>query len=208
MRGIIFNSTHRNLDFKNQESYSYLHLTDRLVCSSEFESKSWKNKNEYIHGTSEASMSNWEVGFEGPELEINAGFEKGPIAASVSITVPPNSYSYGEENTDSNSDIEYFFENEGGSISRSSVHCSIYDVLLDIKESSLTLTTSFIDSIKSIDKAKTIMEMENAMKKFIQLFGTHYSKQTVMGMGVEFETRDLPHIMSPPWRGILLNNGI
>ena len=32
-------------------------------------------------------------------------------------------------------------------------------------------------------------EKQSAMKKFINEFGTHYAKKTVMGVGLKFETR-------------------
>ena len=51
VRGIIFNSVHRNEDYGNMEVNNFLHLTDRLVCTSEFETQAWTNMEEYIHGT-------------------------------------------------------------------------------------------------------------------------------------------------------------
>ena len=186
VRGIIFNSVHRNEDYGNMEVNNFLHLTDRLVCTSEFETQAWTNMEQYIHGTSESSMSNWDVGFTGPEITIEAEI---PDIGDISMTPPPNSFSYGQGNSDSNSNMENFFSHEQGSISRSTARCSVYDVFIDINEASLSLNPSFIDAIKEIDNAMTVMEKRSTMIKFIETFGTHYAKESVMGIGVEFETR-------------------
>jgi len=85
--------------------------------------------------------------------------------------------------------MEAFFNGEGGSISHSQVKCSMYEVMVDIHDSSLSLTSSFIEAIKRIDLATTEGEKDNAMKDLISNFGTHYAKKTLMGIGVYFETR-------------------
>ena len=77
----------------------------------------------------------------------------------------------------------------GGSIARSSATCSIYKVIVDIDEPSLNLHSSFIQAIRDIDLAKTDNEKELAMETFIEKFGTHYAQSSMMGVGVNFETR-------------------
>ena len=87
--------------------------------------------------------------FTGPEVTIEAEI---PDIASISMTPPPNSFNYGEGNSESNSDIEYFFGHEHGSISRSTIQCRIYNIIVNIDESTLSLHDSFIDAIKRIDR--------------------------------------------------------
>ena len=40
-----------------------------------------------------------------------------------------------------------------------------------------------------IDLAEEIPEKDEAMRSFIQEFGTHYGKKTIMGVGLKFENR-------------------
>ena len=108
---------------------------------------------------------------------------------SVTISPPPNSASYGNGDTESSTSLNEFYSKESGSISRSEARCSIYDVTIDIEDSSLKLHQGFIDSIKKIDLAQSTTDKKTVMKDFIDKFGTHFSKKTVMGIGTQFETR-------------------
>ena len=108
---------------------------------------------------------------------------------SVTISPPPNSASYGNGHSESSTSLNQFYSKESGSISRSEARCSIYDVTIDIEDSSLKLHQGFIDSIKIIDLAQSVTDKKTVMKHFIDKFGTHFSKKTVMGIGTQFETR-------------------
>ena len=130
-------------------------------------------------------MSDCNIGFTDPEITVEGENE----GVGGSITVPPNSASYGQGDSESSSSMEAFFNHERGSISHSQVKCSLYEVFVDIDEPSLTLHSSFVEAIKRIDLAVTEAEKNVAMKEFISKFGTHYAKNTVMGIGVDFETR-------------------
>jgi len=71
-------------------------------------------------------------------------------AASVEVTPVPNSINVGFGNTDSSLDLEKFFNQEGGSVSRSRIECDIYDVTVNIDNPHLKLTSGFINDIKKI----------------------------------------------------------
>ena len=125
------------------------------------------------------------MGYTGPEVSGTIGVPE----ASITISPPPNSASYGEGDSESSSSLEEFFSKEGGSISRSEARCSVFDVTIDIDDSNLRLHPGFIDAVKIIDLATTNSEKEAAMQSFVSKFGTHYQSKSVMGIGTEFETR-------------------
>ena len=125
------------------------------------------------------------MGYTGPEVSGTIGVPE----ASITISPPPDSASYGEGDSESSSSFEEFFSKEGGSISRSEARCSVFDVTIDIDDSNLRLHPGFIDAVKIIDLATTNSEKEAAMQSFISKFGTHYQSKSVMGIGTEFETR-------------------
>ena len=186
VRGIIFNAVKRDFDHGNMEPYTFYTYNPDIQCDSEFDTKAWTNLKQYIHGSSDSSMSNWDVGYNGPKITAKLEI---PDIGSISMTPPPNSASYGQGKSHSNLDMAYFFTKECGSISRSSARCSIYTVDINIDEPSLSLHPGFISAIKDIDNAVTPSDKNIVMKKFIEKFGTHYTKESVMGIGVEFETR-------------------
>ena len=124
-------------------------------------------------------------GYTGPKVSATVGIPE----ASVTVSPPPNTVSYGEGDSESSSKLEEFYSKEGGSISRSEAQCSIFDVTIDIDDSNLRLHPGFIDAVKMVDLATTNLEKDNAMQSFISKFGTHYQSKSVMGVGTEFETR-------------------
>ena len=134
-------------------------------------------------------MSSWSLSYTGPEVSGTVGVPIGPAEASITVSPPPNSASYGEEDSESSSSLEKFFSKEGGSISRSEAKCSVFDVTIDIDDPSLRLHDGFIEAVKIIDLATTKSEKKDAMIDFIKKFGTHFQKKSVMGIGYEFETR-------------------
>ena len=134
-------------------------------------------------------MSSWSLSYTGPEVSGTVGVPIGPAEASITVSPPPNSASYGEGDSESSTSLEQFFSKEGGSISRSEARCSVFDVTIDIDDSNLKLHPGFIDAIKVVDLAATNSEKEAAMKSFIYKFGTHFQQKSVMGIGTEFETR-------------------
>ena len=127
----------------------------------------------------------WSMGYTGPEVSGTIGVPE----ASITVSPPPNSASYGNGDSESSSSLEEFFTKEGGSISRSEARCSVFDVTIDIDDSNLRLHPGFIDAVKIVDLATTDSEKEAAMQSFVSKFGTHYQRKSVMGIGTEFETR-------------------
>jgi hypothetical protein len=168
---------------------SFVHTARRLVCSADFESEAFDTLESYIYGSSKSSMSSWSISYEGPEVSGTVGVPIGPAEASITVSPPPNTASYGEEDSESSSSLEKFFSKEGGSISRSEARCSVFDVTIDIDDPSLRLHDGFIEAVKIIDLATTKSEKEAAMTSFIYKFGTHFQQKSVMGIGTEFETR-------------------
>ena len=168
---------------------SFVHTARRLVCSADFESEAFDTLESYIYGSSKSSMSSWSLSYEGPEVSGTVGVPIGPAEASITVSPPPNTASYGEEDSESSSSLEKFFSKEGGSISRSEARCSVFDVTIDIDDSNLRLHPGFIDAVKIVDLAATNSEKEAAMQSFVSKFGTHYQSKSVMGVGTEFETR-------------------
>ena len=127
------------------------------------------------------------MGYTGPDITASLSDPSG--AASIEVTPVPNSVNVGMGDTDSTLDMEYFFNQEGGSVSRSRLACSIYDVTVNIENPNLKLHSGFIADIKRIDLAETEAEKKKIMKSFIHNYGTHYAKKSEMGVGMEFETR-------------------
>ena len=127
----------------------------------------------------------WSMGYTGPEVSGTIGVPE----ASITVSPPPNSASYGNGDSESSSSLEEFFSKEGGSISRSEARCSVFDVTIDIDDSNLRLHPGFIDAVKIVDLSATNSEKEAAMQSFVSKFGTHYQSKSVMGIGTEFETR-------------------
>ena len=127
----------------------------------------------------------WSMGYTGPEVSGTIGVPE----ASITVSPPPNSASYGNGDSESSSSLEEFFSKERGSISRSEARCSVFDVTIDIDDSNLRLHPGFIDALKIVDLANTNLEKDAAMQSFIFKFGTHYQSKSVMGVGTEFETR-------------------
>ena len=74
----------------------------------------------YNHKASYSSLADWSLGFTNNELETSL------------LTIPPNTvgFNFGTQNTETNTDLEYFFTHERGSISRSSARCSVYRLVL------------------------------------------------------------------------------
>ena len=74
-------------------------------------------------------------------------------------------------------------------LTKGKAQCFVYDVVVDIEHPSLVLHSSFAEAIKKIDRAVSKAEAKESMKNLMDNFGTHYSKKTKMGVGLEFETR-------------------
>ena len=187
-RGTIFNAVYRNPDQGNMEPFSFIHLTDSLVCTADFEKYSWESMGEYTIGIDRNSMSDWNIGFKVGDATLGATANAWKNYTG-SITQPTFSAHYGQTETEKSSALGVFFHKEKGSISHSQAKCSLYEVFIDIDEPSLSLHPSFIEAVKNIDLAESEAEKDNAMKNFITKFGTHYAKEAVMGIGVDFETR-------------------
>jgi hypothetical protein len=102
---------------------------------------------------------------------------------------PPNSAKISVGYSDKEGRLQRFFKKENGSVTKGKARCSVYDVVIDIEHPSLVLHSSFAEAIKKIDRASSEAEAKESMKNLIDNFGTHYSKKTTMGVGVEFETR-------------------
>ena len=168
---------------------SFVHTKRILECSTVFKQEAFTSFEAYIYGSSASSMSSWSLGYTGPEVSGTVGVPIGPAEAEITVSPPPNSASYGEEDSESSSSLEKFFNKEQGSISRSEASCSVFDVTIDIDDPSLRLHGGFIEAVKIIDLATTKFEKEAAMKSFIYKFGTHFQQKSVMGIGTEFETR-------------------
>jgi len=183
--GIIFNSAFRNTGEGNMKPFPFIHLTNRPICNDDFEESSWDTLEEFLKGSTKSSTSGSSIGYTGPKVTVSAKYE----GIGVSAKIPPNSASDGGGSSDSSSKMSFFFNHERGSISHSKLKCSLYEVFVDIDDSSLSLHHSFIEAIKSIDSAITDDEKDYAMTSLISKFGTHYAKNTVMGIGVDFETR-------------------
>merc|ERR1719369_598135 len=183
---IIFNAVYRDETLGNMDVFSFIQPIDNVDCSKEFQSTSWGSMDEYIKGSSSSCMSNWYSGYQGPEISF--GVEV-PGLVEGSITMPPATSSNKNENSDDADSMQKFFSKEGGSISHTEAICSIYDVTVDINDQSLSLYPSFVDAVKRIDLAVTPREKETVMKKFIEDYGSHYARKSVMGVGISFETR-------------------
>ena len=165
------------------QPYSFYSHTDNLICSPNFKEESWNNMKDYILDSASSSMLDWNLGYQGPDASFETVDEFG-----ATITPPPNS-ALDDDDLEGTKALEKFFQNERGSISRSTARCSVYDVSIDIQDSSLALTPKFLEAIKKIDKATTSEDKDLVMKQFISDFGTHFAKMSTMGIGIEFETR-------------------
>ena len=70
VRGIIFNSAYRDMEFGNMKTYSFINMQDDLSCDTSFEEQSWASKDEYNVGTTKYSMVDWEVSYEGRVIKF------------------------------------------------------------------------------------------------------------------------------------------
>ena len=156
-------------------------------CSSSYEEKSWGSYEQYSEASTTSSTKSSGMGYTGPDITASLSDPSG--VASVEVTPVPNSINVGFGNTDSSLDLEKFFNQEGGSVSRSRIECDIYDVTVNIDNPHLKLTSGFINDIKKIDKAEGDEDKRVVMKSFIHNYGTHYARKSIMGIGMEFETR-------------------
>ena len=166
---------------------AFISVKNTVKCTSTYEEKSWGSYKEYAESSSTSSISSFSMGFTAPDATLSVSDPSG--IASVEVTPVPNSVNVGKGKTDSSLDLEHFFSQEGGSVSRSRFACDIYKVTYDIDNSKLTLHNGFIDDIKRIDQAETETEKKAVMQNFIDKYGTHYAKTSIMGVGMEFETR-------------------
>ena len=162
------------------QPYSFYSFSDNLICNPNFKEEYWNNMKDYILDSASSLMSDWSLGYQGPE----ASFDE----FGATITPPPNS-ALDDDDLEGTKALEKFFQYERGSISRSTARCNVYDVSIDIQDSSLALTPNFMEAIKTIDKAASSEDKDLAMKQFISNFGTHFAKKSIMGIGIEFETR-------------------
>ena len=158
-----------------------------ITCSSSFVERSWGSYEEYSEELTTSSIKSSSMGFTGPDITASLSDPSG--AASIEVTPVPNSINVGVDDEDSSLDIQTFFNQEGGSISRSRIQCEIYDVTVNIDNRHLKLHSGFIDDIKRIDLADGDADEETVMQSFIDKYGTHYAQKSIMGNGMEFETR-------------------
>ena len=166
----------------------FVYVTNNVNCDTSFQQHSWESLENYLYSSSRGSIKSVSFGYTAPT--VTAGISDPSGVFSIEATPVPNSVKVGGGNEESSSKMERFFENEGGSISRSKIGCSIYEVAIDIKESSLKFHPGFENAIKRIDKLITDgADVAAEMKDFIDSYGTHYAKHAVMGVGSEFETR-------------------
>ena len=93
-----------------------------------------------------ALQASWEVGYSGAELPDGI-----PDVATVSLTPPPNSASNGNGNEygERSEKFEKFFNEERGSISRSTVRCAVYTVKVNIHAPSLAFHPNFEAILKA-----------------------------------------------------------
>ena len=70
VRGIIFNSAYRDMEFGNMKTYNFINMQDDLSCDTSFEEQSWASKDEYNVGTTKYSMVDWEVSYEGRVIKF------------------------------------------------------------------------------------------------------------------------------------------
>ena len=143
-RNLIFNSVIRNEDFGHMELLSYISVTESLKCVAAFESESFTTLEQYVREASYSSLADWDLGFSNPETSFYG---------SSLLSIPPNSFNInlGSQNMETNRDLEYFFNRERGSISRSSARCSVYRMEVDINDPNLQLTSSFESAIRKLD---------------------------------------------------------
>ena len=81
------------------------------------------------------------------------------------------------------------YEKHQGSVSHGEARCNIYTITLYPDNPNVKLSENFQNRLKDIDLAEEIPEKDEAMRSFIQEFGTHYGKKTIMGVGLKFENR-------------------
>lgn len=86
--------------------------------------------------------------------------------------------------------IKSFFENEKGSIAVSQAACTTHRVDLSWK-SSKSLTQSFIEAVKGLNLASNHSSLKKDLefKRFVNEFGTHYQKSTILGVKLYSERR-------------------
>jgi len=181
----IFSSTYRNKETGGMDYFHFISFTDKLACRGVYDTQSWDTMDKFIQGSAKSTMSDWNIGYTGPKATISVGED----GIGASITPPPNFANEGDGTSGRSSKMEAFFHHERGSVSHTKLKCSTYEVSVNINHPNLKLEAGFIEAIKKIDASTTDQEKSNAMHEFISMFGTHYAKKTIMGIGADFETR-------------------
>ena len=95
----------------------------------------------------------------------------------------------GHSSEESATIMEQHYKKHQGSVSHGEASCNIYSITLYPDNPNVKLTENFQNRLKEIDLAEEDFEKNQAMRSFIQEFGTHFGKKTTMGVGLKFENR-------------------
>jgi len=178
-QSIFIPTTHPNGDI------AWPQVINKVSCNTELSAESWDDYQSYIlsSGSSDTLGASLTVG-----RKTKVSLKKKGVG--ISQTIPPL-FSGGISDSNQKLKIEKHFEEHKGSIVRVSAACSIIDVQVDIDDGAV-LHPSFIDALLEIDRAikeKQEEEVKELANIFIQKFGTHYNKRTVLGVGFDYESR-------------------
>ena len=181
VRAQIFQGTFRD-ETGSMTQYDFVQTIDELRCASKFD--------EYFFSTFEETIDGWSS-FEQMGKSTTAPSlttEKGP----VSVSTPPL-FSRSHSNSNEASGMEQHFNADQGSVAHSRAECSIYRVLIDIFNPSLKFYSGFESALLYIDTVvrnnRTADDKKEIGIWFVQQYGTHYARSSLMGSSMAFETR-------------------
>ena len=187
VRAQIFQGTYRD-ETGSMAQYDFVQTIDDLRCAAEFKESIFYTFEEIIEGWSSFAQrgNNIQIG-SNTDLTVPL-----PGGASISTTIPPL-FSRSESHSNEAAEMEEHFNAEHGSVAHSRAECSIYRVLIDISNPSLTLYSGFESALLKMD---TIVRNNGVANEkieagiwFVDQYGTHYARSSQMGSSIAFETR-------------------
>lgn len=135
----------------------------------------------YKNVMASSSLASSQSGFD-LSFDLSVGVEKGPVSANLSKNIPIFAGSRSGSSSDTNK-MSAFFSQEKGAVTTSSAVC--YTANYEIQWYQLPpFRSEFLYAVKSLSDNPTT----NNFKRFVQQYGSHFSRLTVMGAKLDLIT--------------------
>ena len=103
----------------------------------------------------------------------------------------PTLFSRSSSKDDEIEHVRDFFRNENGSIAVSQAKCETHRIDISSHHTKKEFTLPFLDAMKALEESndKSRHHKMAEFKRFIDEFGTHFAKRTILGVRLLFERR-------------------